>query len=632
MTRKSKIILSSVLVVVCGMIIGVGIYRAVFATATNQAGVGYGAIGMDAYSNVSVGSSSPAGIARFVVNASSGASTYTLKALSSTGASLFSVDNSGNVVTAGSLTAGSFVGNISGTVTANNVSSGAFGANTGGGNYVFPAALTMNGYNQGQIDFNSAGSNWGNISSPSANTWALGYGTGGGATLGTQVLSWNSSGNVGIGTTAPNGKFDVYADNIMSATAGDITLEHPTSGGASSIIFPSRSNYGSDYGFITYYDEDTTYAYWGTTTENSALVLGAQNDPMDANSDVVALNGAAADVIGTIDYPSTMVVNDAGNVGIGNTGPSYKLDVAGQIRSSSGGYVFPDGSVQTTAYSNGGGNKNWYWSGQSGQPPWVWGGSDGTNMYVYNPSNFSVNYANSAGSLSNNNISQFNNNSGYITAASLSFRNMVAYSTAGTYTWTAPAGVTEVYVEVAGGGGGGSGGVSGSSASGGGGGGAGGVAEGFVAVTPGSQYTVTVGAAGAAGSVGGGQGGVGGASSFNGLTGNGGSGAQTHVNMLGGPQGAGGTASGGTVNLTGNAGVWGMSYFSGWPLGGMGGNGGGNALGGGGSGGTWANTNGYPGTAGSAFGGGGGGGSGSSSSGTGGVGSAGGAGGVILEW
>lgn len=42
-------------------------------------------------------------------------------------------------------------------------------------------------------------------------------------------------------------------------------------------------------------------------------------------------------------------------------------------------------------------NKNWNWSGQGGQPTWVWGGNDVTNMYVYNPSNFSVNYANTAG-------------------------------------------------------------------------------------------------------------------------------------------------------------------------------------------------------------------------------------------
>lgn len=38
-----------------------------------------------------------------------------------------------------------------------------------------------------------------------------------------------------------------------------------------------------------------------------------------------------------------------------------------------------------------------HWNGQSGQPTWLWGGNDASNMYVWNPSNFSVNYANSAG-------------------------------------------------------------------------------------------------------------------------------------------------------------------------------------------------------------------------------------------
>jgi hypothetical protein len=39
-----------------------------------------------------------------------------------------------------------------------------------------------------------------------------------------------------------------------------------------------------------------------------------------------------------------------GNVGIGTTSPAYKFDVTGQIHTSSG-YVFPDGSIQTTAFS-----------------------------------------------------------------------------------------------------------------------------------------------------------------------------------------------------------------------------------------------------------------------------------------
>lgn len=40
------------------------------------------------------------------------------------------------------------------------------------------------------------------------------------------------------------------------------------------------------------------------------------------------------------------------------------------------------------------------WKGQGGQPEWLWGGNEATHdkMYVYNPANFSVNYANSAGS------------------------------------------------------------------------------------------------------------------------------------------------------------------------------------------------------------------------------------------
>lgn len=37
------------------------------------------------------------------------------------------------------------------------------------------------------------------------------------------------------------------------------------------------------------------------------------------------------------------------------------------------------------------------WAGKTGQPSWLWGGENGEDMYVYNPSNFSVNYAASAG-------------------------------------------------------------------------------------------------------------------------------------------------------------------------------------------------------------------------------------------
>ena len=54
-----------------------------------------------------------------------------------------------------------------------------------------------------------------------------------------------------------------------------------------------------------------------------------------------------------------------GNVGIGTMTPAFKLDVAGPIRSSSGGFVFPDGTVQTTAGGGGGGGSQWITTGSN---------------------------------------------------------------------------------------------------------------------------------------------------------------------------------------------------------------------------------------------------------------------------
>lgn len=69
------------------------------------------------------------------------------------------------------------------------------------------------------------------------------------------------------------------------------------------------------------------------------------------------------------------------------------------------------------------------------------------------------------------------------------------YVTSGTYSWTAPAGITSVCVVCVGGGGTGDDGNTGDGGGGGGGGGALAYAN-FIPVTPGSTYTVTVGAGG----------------------------------------------------------------------------------------------------------------------------------------
>lgn len=80
-------------------------------------------------------------------------------------------------------------------------------------------------------------------------------------------------------------------------------------------------------------------------------------------------------------------------------------------------------------------------------------------------------------------------------------RNLVAFKTAGTFTFTVPAGVFWIYGQVVGAGGGGAGGGPGVGISGGG-GGSGGFAQGWIAVTPGQTITVIVGAAGIGGAYG----------------------------------------------------------------------------------------------------------------------------------
>lgn len=56
--------------------------------------------------------------------------------------------------------------------------------------------------------------------------------------------------------------------------------------------------------------------------------------------------------------------------------------------------------ARTSQYlrNTGGADMNFEWNGQEGQPSWLWGSNDGVNIKIWDPSNFSVNYANKAGS------------------------------------------------------------------------------------------------------------------------------------------------------------------------------------------------------------------------------------------
>ena len=196
--------------------------------------------------------------------------------------------------------------------------------------------------------------------------------------------------------------------------------------------------------------------------------------------------------------------------------------------------------------------------GKSALPNSITGGLGGTG------SSNSVHHDGGAGRTASGSVGGGGGSSGGTSAPGQSPVGTAAdlFTTAGAGTWTAPAGVFQVYAECWGGG---ASGATGGASTNGAGGGGGEYAAAFIPVTPGTVYNLTVGAGGAAATLAGTNGNDGGSSLFTGdssqsVTAHGGTHGRT---TFSGGQGAGGTGSTASVHFDGGSGGSAYPYSGG---------------------------------------------------------------------
>ena len=138
-----------------------------------------------------------------------------------------------------------------------------------------------------------------------------------------EVMRIKSNGNVGIGTTNPNGTTEIAKNVIGFSSTSHLVLynSHETDGDYSGILFGSRSVPGN----------------------RGRSWFGAVRTGDFGVNDFVFLLNPAADGTGIATTDEVMRIKSNGNVGIGATNPTSKLHVAGDAKIT--GDLTVDGNI-----------------------------------------------------------------------------------------------------------------------------------------------------------------------------------------------------------------------------------------------------------------------------------------------
>lgn len=185
---------------------------------------------------------------------------------------------------------------------------------------------------------------------------------------------------MGIGTTASGEYstamgFATLASGETSTAMGSGTIASGDGSTAMGVGTKASGVYSTVMGV------DTTASGWYSTAMGTSTTASGNYSTAFGRS--ITVTGSDSVGIGLNSQAYTVSANNilsimGGKVGIGTTSPSSSLEVSGIIHSSSGGFKFPDGTIQTSASSGGVGG-----SGTTGYIPKFTGSTTIGNSNIY---------------------------------------------------------------------------------------------------------------------------------------------------------------------------------------------------------------------------------------------------------